>query len=40
MQKLDSNTWIIVLAVLIFVAGAILMAVSGDSLSAVSHCCF
>jgi len=40
MKNTDNNTWILIIAILIFVVGAILMGVSGDSLSAIEHCCF
>lgn len=40
MKKIDHNTLILIIAVLIFIGGAILMAASGDSLAGISPCCF
>ncbi|MFQ5709701.1 MAG: hypothetical protein ACE5HO_19785 [bacterium] len=40
MKKIDSNTWILIIAILLFVLGAVLMGMNSDTLSAISHCCF
>jgi hypothetical protein len=40
MKNTDNNTWILIITILIFVVGAVLMGVSGEPLSSISHCCF
>lgn len=40
MKRLDSNAWILIAAIALFILGAILMGVSGDALSFLQRCCF
>ncbi len=40
MKKIDGNTWFLIMAVLLFVGGAILMGLRGESLASLGPCCF
>ncbi|MFQ5677042.1 MAG: hypothetical protein ACE5G1_14195 [bacterium] len=40
MKKLKNETWLLVAIVAIFILGAILMGMSGDSLASFGQCCF
>lgn len=40
MKKIDTNTWILLGALAVFVLGAVLMGIGGEVASAIGRCCF